>query len=161
MSAIPHEKDTPAQRAAAVPGALTVAQAAQRANMAPNALRYHITTGNLAAIRVHDRLFLIDPAELDAFLVRPKRKPGNPDMKAMANSRWGKAANEPAKPRGKAIPAPAKVTPEMIIPPGVKFTRVPAPPPRFQVVELPTMRGSTTTRSGSDDFRKHQRAGRF
>lgn len=53
----------------------------------------------------------------------------------------------------------AKAAP--IIPPGVKYMAFAAPPPRFQVVDLPTVKPPCTSRAGSEDFRKHQRHGRF
>ena len=44
---------------------------------------------------------------------------------------------------------------------GVKVTISKAPPPRFQTVELPTMRAPCTTRKGGEDFRQWQKPGRW
>ena len=59
-----------------------------------------------------------------------------------------------------AGPPPALLPGEPIIPKGVKIQRCPSPPPRFETVPLLTDR-PPVGRSGAEDFRAHQREGRF
>lgn len=129
---------------------LSLKQAAEAAGKSVTRLRQAIAEGKLKAGRAMERgvsVYVIKQRDLDAYLKLP-------DGRTVA-------ARMTEMPAAKAKPARALEQPRPAVPLPEPAIRVDAPPPRFQVVDLPTNRPPCTSRAGSQDFRKHQRPGRY
>lgn len=138
---------------------MTVNEAAAKAGISNTRIRQLIREGRLAATPPAKKglAYTITAEALAQCMQREDRRKTRHskrndalEARAFSNDRERRAAAKKAKQQ------------EVITPPHVKPVQIPSSfKPRFQAVELPTMRGSLATRASGEEFRQYQKKGRF
>ena len=77
---------------------ITIAQAARRFNLSARWIQKLVQRGDIAAIKITSRLFLIDPVDLAAWIVSDERRPvgypkGKPRTNRLSQSIKGQTLN--------------------------------------------------------------------